>query len=347
MIATIEKLLTDTLANIEQVGTLDQLKELEVDVLGRKGQLTEILKGIKDLSPEEKGTVGKRSNEIKVQIMQSIHDRSILLTQQAIEAQVQNEKIDVTERIKSKHIASYHPVTLVEKELCELATEMGFSVVDGPEVESEWFNFDALNIPATHPARDLQDTFFIKGMDDEQRKLLLRTQTSSVQVRAMQDFKPPFAIVAPGRVYRNEDLDASHEAMFNQFEGMMIGENISIAHMKSVLNEILSRLFKKDIKTRLRPSFYPFVEPGVEMDIECSLCKGKGCSVCKHSGWVTFVGCGMVHANVLEAGGIDPEKHSGFAFGFGTTRLAMMRYGIDDIRYLNTPNVHFLKQFKK
>ena len=223
---------------------------------------------------------------------------------------------------------------------------MGFSIVDGPEVESEFYNFEGLNIPSYHPARDMQDTFFIdKPADHAEGKLVLRTQTSPNQIRAMKKYGAPLRIIVPGRVFRNEATDASHEHTFDQVEGLMIDTDISLAHLKGTLQTFLARLFKREMKVRFRPGYFPFVEPGVEMDMSCPFCGGTACRVCKHSGWIEFMGAGMVHPNVLKAGGVDPEKYQGWAFGFGLTRLVMMRYGIDDIRHLQSGDLRFNEQF--
>jgi len=234
---------------------------------------------------------------------------------------------------------SLHPLTHVERELEQLFTSFGFAVVDGPEVETEWHNFDALNIPQTHPARDAQDTFWLADGH------LLRTHTSPVQVRAMERFGAPLRMIAPGRVFRNEEVDASHEHTFYQLEGMMIDRDVSVAHMLYFMKSLLSAIFHRDVTVRLRPGFFPFVEPGFELDIQCLLCGGTGCPVCKQSGWVELLPCGLVHPNVLRSGGIDPEEWNGFAFGLGLTRLVMMRYAIDDIRHLASGDLRFLEQF--
>ncbi|MBI9099634.1 MAG: phenylalanine--tRNA ligase subunit alpha, partial [Spirochaetaceae bacterium] len=237
--------------------------------------------------------------------------------------------------------AGYHPVSIVQREIEDIFISMGFDILDGPHIEDDFHNFEALNIPETHPARDMQDTFWFKDM-----KHLLRTHTSTIQVRGMEGRKPPFKFVGPGKVFRCEALDASHEAVFHQLEGMMVGENISVSNLIFFMKTLLSEIFHKDVNVRLRPGFFPFVEPGFELDIECLICGGKGCSVCKQTGWVELLPCGMTHPNVLKAGGIDTEKYNGFAFGLGLDRLVMMRYGIDDIRHLHSGNLAFTSQFK-
>jgi phenylalanyl-tRNA synthetase alpha chain len=237
--------------------------------------------------------------------------------------------------------AGLHPVTIVQREIEDIFLSMGFEVLDGPHIEDDWHNFEALNIPATHPARDMQDTFWFQD-----KKHLLRTHTSTIQVRGMKTRKPPFRFVGPGKVFRCERTDASHEMCFHQLEGMMVGEDVSVGNLIYFMKTLLSEIFKKDVEVRLRPGFFPFVEPGFELDIKCLICGGKGCSVCKHVGWVELLPCGMVHPNVLKAGGIDPDKYNGFAFGLGLDRLVMMRYGIDDIRLIHGADLRFNSQFK-
>jgi phenylalanyl-tRNA synthetase alpha chain len=234
-----------------------------------------------------------------------------------------------------------HPLTLVQRDLEKIFTSMGFLILEGPELESDYYNFEALNIPATHPARDMQDTFYIEGKKD----LVMRTHTSNVQVRAMQKYGAPLRCVVPGRVFRCEATDAVHEHTFDQMEGLMIGENISFANLIAAMKELLNGIFDREIETRIRPGYFPFVEPGIELDIKCTICGGKKCPACKHSGWLELLPAGLVHPNVLKCGRIDPKKYTGFAFGLGLTRLAMMKYGINDIRLFESGDLHFLKQF--
>jgi len=247
------------------------------------------------------------------------------------------------EKINSGHL---HPLTLVRRDLEKVFSSMGFMVLEGPELESDYYNFEALNIPSTHPARDMQDTFFIdKKNKNEEFDLVMRTQTSPMQVRAMKEHGAPLRAVVVGRTYRNEATDASHEHSFHQIEGLMIDEEISLANLKAVLQEMLSGIYQQEIKVRIRPGYFPFVEPGLEVDMSCTFCKGKGCSICKKTGWVEMLGAGLVHPNVLKAGGIDPKKYQGFAFGMGIERMAMLKYGINDIRLFHSGDLHFLKQF--
>lgn len=249
------------------------------------------------------------------------------------------EFFDSLRPLASKERGSLHPISQIQYEIEDIFTSMGFSVMDGPEVETDENNFGALNFTEDHPARDMQDTFYTSDGN------LLRTHTSAIQVRALRKLKPPFRIIAPGRVFRYEEVDASHENTFYQVEGMVVGENISVAHLIYTMETLLSRVFRKEIKTRLRPGYFPFVEPGFELDINCLVCNGDGCSVCKHSGWLELLPCGLVHPNVLESAGLDSKKWTGFAFGLGLDRLVMMRYGIHDIRYFQSGNLRFLKQF--
>jgi len=241
---------------------------------------------------------------------------------------------------------SLHPLTLVQRDLEKIFSSMGFMILDGPELESDYYNFEALNIPKTHPARDMQDTFFIdKKNKDNEYDLVMRTQTSPMQIRAMEEYGAPLRAVVIGKTFRNEATDVSHEHSFHQIEGLMIGENISLANLKAVLKEMLSSIYQQEIDVRIRPGYFPFVEPGLEVDMSCTFCKGTGCSICKKTGWVEMLGAGLVHPNVLRAGGIDSKKYSGFAFGTGIERLAMLKYGINDIRLFHGGDLHFLKQF--
>jgi len=331
---------------IAQTDNLKNLQDLEVKYLGRKGELTEILHKLKDLSPEEKRVIGPLCNKVKTQLISSLEMRRGQLESKEIEKQLATEFFDLTVPGKSREIGHIHPLSQVQFEVENIFSDMGFAVMDGPEVESEYYNFEGLNIPADHPARDIQDTFFIKDKEEQKHgRLVLRTHTSPVQVRTMEKYGAPLRIIVPGRVFRNEATDASHDSTFYQVEGLMIDKNISLAHLKGVMAEFLSRLFGKEVKVRLRPGYFPFVEPGLELDFSCLICNEKGCSVCKHTGWVEFMGSGMVHPNVLKAGGIDPKVYQGWAFGFGLSRLVMMRYGIDDVRLLQSGDLRFLEQF--
>jgi phenylalanyl-tRNA synthetase alpha chain len=291
------------------------------------------------LAPDQRVLIGRLLNSVKQELESRYEVRKAGFERAARDARLSSEWIDLTLPAPGTRPGSMHPLTQIQRELEEYFTSLGFAVMDGPEVETEWYNFDALNIPATHPARDAQDTFFVEG------GLLLRTHTSPVQVRAMEQFGAPLRIIAPGRVFRNEEVDASHEHTFYQIEGMMVDRDVSVGHMLYFMQQMLTAIFHRDVKVRLRPGFFPFVEPGFELDIGCLICGGPGCPVCKHSGWVELVGCGLVHPNVLRSGGIDPDEWNGFAFGLGLTRLVMMRYGIDDIRHLAAGDLRFLRQF--
>ena len=321
---------------------LEELKELskEADVLnckakylGKKSELNELLSSLKDLSVEEKKVMGPLLNQTKKELEEAF-SRKI----EEISYQVDYD-FDETLPVYAQ-TGSMHPVTLVIKDMTDILKRMGFTVVSGPEMETEYYNFEALNIPKDHPARDMQDTYYLSNGE------LLRTHTSPNQVRAMQKYGAPLKICAPGRVFRNEDMDANHENTFFQLEGMVIDKDISISNLIYVMRSLLSETFHKDIKVRLRPGFFPFTEPSFELDCSCLMCDGKGCPTCKGAGWIEFCGCGMIHPNVLKESGIDPEEYTGFAFGFGVTRLAMMKYKIGDIRVLNSGDVRALNEFE-
>ncbi len=336
-----DKILTE----LTKVKDIHALSDLEVKYFGRKGELTQILRGIANLSDEDKRVIGRLANEIKEELREKIREVKDIILEKGDE----NKDIDVTlpgEKIKIGHL---HPLTQIQNELEDLFHSLGFIVMDGPELESDYYCFEALNISPYHPARDMQDTFYIDpaSLKIENRKfdLVMRTHTSSVQVRAMEKYGAPLRVVVPGRVFRSEATDACHDTMFYQLEGLMIDKNISIANLIAVLGEIFSAIFNKDVKVRVRPGYFPFVEPGLEVDMSCTICGGEGCPSCKHGGWLEMAGAGMVHPNVLRAGGIDPDKYSGFAFGIGLNRLVMMRYGIDDIRLFTSGDLRFLEQF--
>lgn len=316
-------------------------RALDIKYLGRKGELSNVLKSIKDLSQLEKKEMGSLANETKKIIQESFNEFKNLFLENNLE-----ENIDITLPAKESNLGHLHPITLMKKELEDSFRSLGFDILTGPELESDYFNFQALNIPEHHPARDMQDTFYVNWENNNKgNKLVLRTHTSPVQIRSMLSLGAPLKVIAPGKVFRNENIDASHEHSFYQMEGMMIDENISVSNMIAVMKKLLYIIFKEEVSIRIRPGFFPFVEPGIEIDMECRLCKGKGCSVCKHSGWLEIFPGGMIHPNVLEAGGIDSKKYSGFAFGLGLTRLVMMKYGIKDIRLFNSGDLRFLEQF--
>jgi phenylalanyl-tRNA synthetase alpha chain len=335
----IQELETRTLARIASSKTPDELEAVRVEVLGRKGTLAEISKGMGKLSPDEKKTVGQSLNTAKNKLEAAYETRKQQFETDKLNARLDAEWIDLTLPAPPPRRGHLHPITRIQRELEDLFVSLGFTVLDGPEVETEYHNFDALNIPPEHPARDMQDTFWLDGGN------LLRTHTSPVQVRGMERLGPPLRMIAPGRVFRNESVDASHEHTFYQLEGMMVDRDVSVANLIYFMKTLLTAIFKREVTVRLRPGYFPFVEPGFELDIQCLICGGPGCPVCKQSGWVELLPCGLVNPNVLRMSGIDPEQWGGFAFGLGLTRLVMMRYGIDDIRHLQGGDLRFLEQF--
>jgi phenylalanyl-tRNA synthetase alpha chain len=337
--STLTDLESGARARIEAAASLDDLETVRVGVLGRKGTLAQISKELGKLAPEERARVGKLLNSAKQTLETALEARKAQFDQAALRARLDSEWLDLTLPAAGPRRGSLHPITQIQSELEDLFVSLGFTVLDGPEVETEYHNFDALNIPPDHPARDMQDTFWLAG------GLLLRTHTSPVQVRGMEKLGPPLRMIAPGRVFRNEEVDPSHEHTFYQLEGMMVDRDVSVAHLIYFMKTLLSSIFRRDVTVRLRPGFFPFVEPGFELDIHCLICDGVGCPVCKQSGWVELLPCGLVHPNVLRMSGIDPEEWNGFAFGLGLTRLVMMRYGIDDIRLLQGGDLRFLNQF--
>ncbi|MFA6305126.1 MAG: phenylalanine--tRNA ligase subunit alpha [Candidatus Gracilibacteria bacterium] len=350
---TLKKLQQEAITAIGKADSLERVKEIEVEYLGRNGHLTFILRGMKDLSDEEKRVIGPLCNETKKTLEDAFAKKIKEFEDEQLAKELSKEFFDTTIPSTARPLGHIHPLSQVQEEVERIFSQMGFTVADGPEIESEYYNFEGLNIPKDHPARDMQDTFFIQEKDDEKHlpagqaggKMVLRTQTSPVQLRSMEKYGAPLRLIVPGRVFRFEATDASHDSMFYQVEGLLIDKDISLSHLKGVMAEFLTRLFGKPVKVRFRPGYFPFVEPGLEVDFSCLLCEGKGCRVCKHSGWMEFMGAGMVHANVLKAGGIDPKEYQGWAFGFGLTRLVMMRYGIDDIRLLTNGDLRFIKQF--
>lgn len=339
----LQKLKTEALLALKSVKDKTKLEELEVKLLGRKGgELTELLKGLKDLSDDAKKQVGQLANEVKSSIEAALAEKKKEFSAAEMAGLLEKESIDISQpALPIKNRGHLHPNTIIQNELEDFFTSMGFMVLDGPELESEYYNFSALNIPPDHPARDMQDTFYIKDHAD----WVMRTHTSPVQVRAMQKYGAPLRVIAPGKCFRNEATDVRHEHTFYQLEGLVVDKDISFAHMKGVLEAVFKHIFGSDTAMRLRPKFYPFVEPGVNGEVTCYLCQGKGCRLCKQTGWLEVFGAGMVHPNVLREGGIDPKINQGFAFGFGLTRLAMLKYGIEDIRLLESGNIKFLEQF--
>ncbi|MEM7009141.1 MAG: phenylalanine--tRNA ligase subunit alpha [Thermodesulfobacteriota bacterium] len=323
---------------LAQVSDEVVLQNLKAKFLGRKGVITEILKGMKDLSPEERPKMGQLVNVVKTALETQFDDKAEHLKEEKKKKAIAEEKIDVTLPARSLPIGAKHPVTQVMEEIISIFEKMGFEVAEGPEVETDYYNFEALNIPKNHPARDMQDTFYIS--DD----VVLRTHTSPVQIRVMEKKEPPIKIIAPGRVYRC-DSDVSHTPMFHQIEGLLVDKDITFGDLKGILTEFLRLVFGEDIGVRFRPSFFPFTEPSAEVDIECVICDGKECRVCKESGWLEILGCGMVDPEVYKSVDYDPDVYSGFAFGMGIERITMLKYEINDIRLFFENDIRFLKQF--
>ncbi len=335
----LSELRSGALARITAAGAPEQLEPVRIDVLGRKGALARISKELGKLAPEERARAGKLLNAAKQELEAALEAKQQQFREAALRARLDAEWVDLTLPAPGPRPGSLHPITQIQEEIERLFVSLGFAVLDGPEVEDEYHNFDALNLPPEHPARDMQDTFWLADGN------LLRTHTSPVQVRGMEKLGLPLRMIAPGRVFRNESVDASHEHTFYQLEGMMIDREVSVAHLIYFMKTLLAAIFQRDVTVRLRPGYFPFVEPGFELDIQCLICGGPGCPVCKQGGWVELLPCGLVNPNVLRMSGIDPEEWNGFAFGLGLTRLVMMRYGIDDIRLLQGGDLRFLEQF--
>ena len=338
MLEKLSRLREDVLEKLNNVANLDELNDLKVKVLGKKGEFTAIMKGMAEIAAEKRAEFGKVTNELKVILQDRFDEKFNTLKEIAKQERLKNETIDITLPGRKANEGSLHPLTKTVAEIKEIVSDMGFDIVDGPEIEYIKYNFDALNIPKTHPSREVSDTFYIQ--DD----VVLRTQTSGMQIRYMLDRKPPFRMVSIGKVYR-PDYDVSHTPMFHQMEGLMIGEDVSFANFKAILENIVKKIFGKERNVRFRPHFFPFTEPSAEMDVECGVCKGKGCRVCKGTGWLEILGSGMVNPKVLEGVGIDPKKYQGFAFGLGLERITMLKYGIDDLRAFYDNDVRFLDQF--
>jgi phenylalanyl-tRNA synthetase alpha chain len=337
---SIRELESGSLARIASARTPQELDAVRVAVLGRKdGALTQVMKQLGKLAPDEKKRTGMLLNAAKQKLEEALEAKQQQFAQTALKVRLDAEWVDLTLPAPGPRRGHLHPITQIQRELEGLFASLGFAVLDGPEVETEYHNFDALNIPPDHPARDMQDTFWLEGGH------VLRTHTSPVQVRAMERLGPPLRMIAPGRAFRNESVDASHEHTFYQLEGMMVDRDVSVAHLLYFMKTLLAAVFQRDVTVRLRPGYFPFVEPGFELDIQCLICGGTGCPVCKQGGWVELLPCGLVNPNVLRMSGIDPEQWNGFAFGLGLTRLVMMRYGIDDIRHLQGGDLRFLEQF--
>lgn len=334
----IKEIKNSALASISASKNNNELFNLEKEFLGRKSEFNNILKGLKDLSEEERRLIGPAANSAKNEISEAINKKRQDLIASSFD--FEKERIDITIPGKKRPIGHLNPISIVQKEIVDIFTSMGFEVADGPEIETDFYNFDSLNIPQDHPARDMTDTFFLK-----EKGLTLRSQTSAIQARYMQSHKPPFRIIAPGKCFRSEATDATHEHTFYQFEALVVGENINVGNLKNIAEVFFSRFFKQDIKVRLRPSYFPFVEPGFEFDISCTVCGGKGCKTCKGGGWLELGGAGMVNQNVFVSAGYPRNKYTGFAWGFGFERLAMMKYKIDDVRLFHSGDLRFINQF--
>ena len=330
---------TDALGEIKNVSDSEALESLRVKYLGRKGELSLLLRGIKDLSDEEKREIGPLGNKIREEIEQAIKLKTQNSKLKTFEDIAQKEKIDVTEPGEKLRHGTIHPITQVTWEIQDIFKSMGFEIVDTPEIDTDYYNFEVLNIPKDHPARTMWDTFYLEN------GLVPRVHTSTAQGRLMEKRKPPIRAVNIGRCFRNERTDARHEHTFYQVDGFMLDKNISISNLMATLSEFFKQLFKKDVKVRFRPGYFPFVEPGLEVEAECVLCGKKGCSVCHGTGWLELMGCGMIHPNVIRNGGLDPEKYNGFAFGGGVDRIVMLRSNIKDIRYFQSGDLRFLNQF--
>lgn len=328
---------------VAQIKSIESLDDVEQFFFSRKsGALTTAMKALKDLSDEERKVAGAALNEIKTTFETHLATLRATLSEQSIGAQIANEQIDVTQpMIPAQMYGHKHPMTQMSEKIEDLFISMGFVVVDGPELDSDYYNFQSVNVPANHPARDMQDTLYIKDAPTQ----LMRTQTSTMQVRAMRQYGVPLRMIAPGRTFRNEATDARHEHTFYQIEGLIVDKDMSLSHLKGILETAAKKLYGDETQLRLRPKFYPFVEPGVNGEVTCFLCKGKGCNVCKHTGWLEIFGAGMTHPNVLREAGVDPDVYSAFAFGLGLNRFTMLAYGIDDVRTFLSGDVRFLEQF--
>ena len=333
----------EALQRIEKAEKTSDLEQLRIEYLAKKGTVQQLMVQMKDLSPEEKPAFGQKVNELKKVITQALEDRQKQLAESELNERLKTEKIDISLDASSAPVGSLHPLTLITQQIEDIFVGLGYEVAEGPEVELDLYNFEKANIPADHPSRDMQDTFYIDP------NTLLRTHTTAIQMRVLEAAhgKTPIKLVCPGKVYRRDDDDATHSHQFMQSEGLVVGEGITLADLKGTLQFMIESLFKEGTKIRFRPSYFPFTEPSFEVDMSCHICGGKGCNVCKHTGWIEIPGSGMVHPHVLEINGFDPKKYTGFAFGVGLERIAMLKYGITDIRDLYTNDIRFLQGFKK
>ena len=335
----LEQIREEALRQIREAGALEGLNEVRVGFLGKKGRLTAVLKSMKEVAPEERPRVGQLVNEAREEIEKALESARAGMEQKILEERLQTEVIDVTLPGKKNRMGHRHPNTITLEEVERIFIGMGYEVVEGPEVEKDYYNFEAMNIPADHPARDEQDTFYISG------DILLRTQTSPVQARVMEQGRLPIRMIAPGRVFRSDEVDATHSPSFHQIEGLVVDKNITFAALKGTLAAFAKELFGEDTRVKFRPHHFPFTEPSAEMDVSCFKCKGAGCRFCKGSGWIEILGCGMVHPRVFEMCGIDPNEYTGFAFGVGLERISLLKYEIDDMRLLYENDIRFLNQF--
>ena len=335
----LEEIRRRTLENIARAGNLEELNEVRLTVLGKRGELKELMKGMRELSAEERPKFGQLVNDVRQMVEQELADRKSKMEEELLNRKLASETIDVTLPAKKIKLGYRHPNTRVLDEVERIFIGMGYEVVEGPEIEYDYYNFEALNIPANHPAKDEQDTFYIN------KDILLRTQTSPVQVRVMEKGKLPIRMIAPGRVFRADEVDATHSPSFHQIEGMVIDKNITMADLKGTLLEFAHKMFGENVRLKFRPHHFPFTEPSAEVDVSCFKCGGKGCRFCKGEGWIEILGCGMVHPDVLRMSGIDPEEYQGFAFGVGLERISLLKYEIDDMRLLYENDDRFLSQF--
>ena len=342
MLDRLQELKEEALSKVENAQNVKELQDIRVAYLGKKGPITEVLRGMGKLSKEERPKVGQMANEVREEITKKLEEKQEYVEKLEVEKKLAKETIDVTLPGRPVKMGNHHPLIAIIEEIEDLFLGMGYSIAEGPEVEQDYYNFEALNLPKGHPARDMQDSFYIT------EEILMRTHTSPVQARTMEKHKGkgPVKIICPGKVYRRDTDDATHSHQFTQIEGLVVDENIRMSDLKGTLEVFAKKLFGEDREIRLRPSFFPFTEPSVEVDVSC-MCGGEGCSVCKQSGWIEILGAGMVHPNVLEMAGFDSTKYTGFAFGMGPERIAMLKYGIEDIRHFYTNDIRFLKQFNR
>ncbi|MFJ5965195.1 phenylalanine--tRNA ligase subunit alpha [Bacillus sp. NPDC093026] len=340
---TLKQLEQEAVAKVEAAGSLKEVNDIRVQYLGKKGPITEVLRGMGKLSADERPKMGALANEVRERIANAIAEKNEQLEAEEVKKQLASQTIDVTLPASPIKMGARHPLTIVVEDIEDLLIGMGYTVEEGPEVETDYYNFEALNLPKEHPARDMQDSFYIT------EDTLMRTQTSPVQARTLEKYKGqgPVKMICPGKVYRRDSDDATHSHQFMQIEGLVVDHNISMSDLKGTLETVAKKMFGEDREIRLRPSFFPFTEPSVEVDVSCFKCGSKGCSVCKGTGWIEILGAGMVHPNVLKMSGFDPNIYQGFAFGMGVERIAMLKYGIDDIRHFYTNDIRFIKQFKQ